>query len=219
MNGAIYTLFISDANIFAGIYGQAAAYRSNSNGRGSWSDISPYKTDAVQCFATFGPYLFAGARSTIYYPSRDLIFLSTNSGTIWREIDSGLTTEYVNALAVCGTNLFAATHSGLWRRPLSEITAVNRNETETLKRFSLEQNFPNPFNPTTTISFSIPRRSFVSLKVYDALGREVSRLLSEELPAGTYSRQWNAGTLPSGVYFCRLQAGSFNQTQKLILQK
>jgi hypothetical protein len=102
---------------------------------------------------------------------------------------------------------------------LSEITAVNRNETETLKRFSLEQNFPNPFNPTTTISFSIPRRSFVSLKVYDALGREVSRLLSEELPAGTYSRQWNAGTLPSGVYFCRLQAGSFNQTQKLILQK
>ena len=67
------------------------------------------------------------------------------------------------------------------------------------------------------ISFSLPSKSFVSLKVFDALGREVTILLSEQLPAGKYSLQWNAVGLPSGVYFYRLQAGSFTETKKLLL--
>ena len=83
--------------------------------------------------------------------------------------------------------------------------------------YELEQNYPNPFNPATTISFSLPSRSFVSLKVFDALGREVSILLAKELPAGTYSLQWNAVDLPSGVYFYRLQADDFIETKKMIL--
>ena len=83
--------------------------------------------------------------------------------------------------------------------------------------FGLSQNYPNPFNPSTTISFSIPSKSFVSLKIFDQLGREVSTIVSEEMSAGSYSRQWNAANLPSGVYFYRLQAGSFIETKKLIL--
>ncbi len=83
--------------------------------------------------------------------------------------------------------------------------------------FGLHQNYPNPFNPTTNISFNLLHKSSVSLKVFDALGREVSILLYKELPAGTYSHQWNAGGLASGVYFYRLQAGSFIETKKLIL--
>lgn len=83
--------------------------------------------------------------------------------------------------------------------------------------FQLSQNYPNPFNPTTTISFSLPSASFVTLTVFDALGREVSSLLAEELPAGTYSRQWIASGLPSGVYYYRLQTGPFNETRRLIL--
>jgi hypothetical protein len=82
--------------------------------------------------------------------------------------------------------------------------------------YALEQNYPNPFNPATTISFSLPTQSFVSLKVFDALGREVSILLADELPAGKYSRQWNAANMTSGVYFYRLQAGSFTGTKKLL---
>jgi glucuronoarabinoxylan endo-1,4-beta-xylanase len=85
------------------------------------------------------------------------------------------------------------------------------------KRFSLAQNYPNPFNPTTTISFNLPSRVFVSIEVFDLLGREVATILSEEMNAGTHSRQWNAGTLASGVYFYRLQAGSFTETKRLIL--
>jgi len=85
--------------------------------------------------------------------------------------------------------------------------------------FSLEQNYPNPFNPVTTISFSLPSRSFVSLKVFDVLGRDVATIVSEELPAGNYSRQWNAGRSASGVYYYRVNAGRFTGTKKMILLK
>jgi hypothetical protein len=81
----------------------------------------------------------------------------------------------------------------------------------------LEQNYPNPFNPGTTISFSIPSKSYVSLKVFDELGKEVSGLVSEELPAGHYSRQWIARDVSNGIYFYRLQAGAFTETKKLVL--
>lgn len=81
----------------------------------------------------------------------------------------------------------------------------------------LMQNYPNPFNPSTTISFSIPSSSFVTLKVFDVLGKELATVISEAMSAGNYSRQWNAASIPGGVYFYRLQAGLFTQTKKLIL--
>ncbi|MGA7162233.1 MAG: alpha-amylase family glycosyl hydrolase [Bacteroidota bacterium] len=87
------------------------------------------------------------------------------------------------------------------------------------KAYRLQQNYPNPFNPTTTISFDIPSSSFVSLKVFDVLGREVSTLISGALQAGSYTWQWNASVFASGVYFYRLQAGSFVQTKKLVVVK
>ena len=80
-------------------------------------------------------------------------------------------------------------------------------------RLELNQNFPNPFNPTTTISFALPSKSFVSLKIFDILGREVASFASEELSAENYCRQWNASALSSSVYFYRLQAGSFTETR------
>ena len=83
--------------------------------------------------------------------------------------------------------------------------------------FNLRQNFPNPFNPSTTFSFDLPNRIFVSLNVFDGLGRDVSIIVSEELSAGKHSVQWNARDLPSGIYFYRMQAGSFTATKKLLL--
>jgi hypothetical protein len=83
--------------------------------------------------------------------------------------------------------------------------------------FSLNQNYPNPFNPSTTISFTLPTNSLVTLKIYDVLGREVELLANEELLAGTYSRTWDAGAMPSGVYFYRLQAGIYTETKRLLL--
>jgi L-ascorbate metabolism protein UlaG (beta-lactamase superfamily) len=85
--------------------------------------------------------------------------------------------------------------------------------------FSLEQNYPNPFNPSTVIKYQLPVSGEVTLAVYDLLGRRVAVLVSEKLAAGRYSREWNAAEIPSGVYFCRLNAGSFSQTRKIILMK
>ena len=85
--------------------------------------------------------------------------------------------------------------------------------------FSLSQNYPNPFNPSTTIKYSVSSSEFVALKVYDVLGNEVAALVNEYKPAGKYDTEFNATTLPSGVYFYRLQAGDYVETRKMILLK
>ncbi|MBI4429797.1 MAG: T9SS type A sorting domain-containing protein, partial [Ignavibacteriales bacterium] len=92
-----------------------------------------------------------------------------------------------------------------------------RPNNDVLERFSLSQNYPNPFNPSTEIQFSLSRKSYVTLTIFDLLGREVATLISEELSAGSYSTHWDAAGLPSGVYLYRLQAGAFVETKKLIL--
>ena len=91
------------------------------------------------------------------------------------------------------------------------------NKTEVPSGFKLYQSYPNPFNPSTTIKFSIPVSSFVTLKIFDMNGREITTILSEQIPAGNYSKKWNALDMPSGVYFYRLQSGSFTDTKKLML--
>jgi exopolysaccharide biosynthesis protein len=85
--------------------------------------------------------------------------------------------------------------------------------------YSLTQNYPNPFNPTTTINYSIPKTSLVTIRVYDILGREVETLVNEEKMAGSYRVMFNAASLASGIYFYRMQAGSFVSAKKLILLK
>ncbi len=85
--------------------------------------------------------------------------------------------------------------------------------------FNLEQNYPNPFNPSTTIKYQLPISGRVTLKVYDVLGREVATLLNEVRQPGIYTVQWNAGRMASGMYFYRMQAGSFVETKKLVLNK
>jgi len=84
-------------------------------------------------------------------------------------------------------------------------------------KIKLGQNYPNPFNPTTTISFTLPAKSVVLLKVLDLTGKVVATLASEELSAGSYTRQWNAASMPSGVYMCRLQTGKYTETMELML--
>jgi len=92
--------------------------------------------------------------------------------------------------------------------------------------FKLEQNHPNPFNPTTTIKYEIKELTDVELKVVDILGREIATLVNEQKPAGSYEIEFNASSLPSGIYFYGLQAvptgrqaGSFVETKKMVLMK
>jgi hypothetical protein len=85
--------------------------------------------------------------------------------------------------------------------------------------YKLEQNFPNPFNPTTTINFSIPLSSYVNLSVYDLAGRKVEELINRELNFGGHNVLFDASNLSSGIYFYKLESGSFSQTRKMILIK
>jgi hypothetical protein len=85
--------------------------------------------------------------------------------------------------------------------------------------FNLSQNYPNPFNPSTVISYRLPVTSFVTLKVYDILGREVATLVNEEKPSGEYEVEFDGSALPSGIYFYQLKAGEYSETRKMILLK
>ncbi|MFZ4622018.1 MAG: T9SS type A sorting domain-containing protein [Bacteroidota bacterium] len=93
-----------------------------------------------------------------------------------------------------------------------EVTAVTA-----LQRFTLEQNFPNPFNPSTTISYSIPASEYVSLRVFDLLGREVSRLVNAIQNAGDYSVTLDASSLSSGMYLYTLRSGNASVTKRMML--
>jgi hypothetical protein len=95
--------------------------------------------------------------------------------------------------------------------------SVEHVSAERPMNFWLSQNYPNPFNPETAISFQLSANSSVALRVFDVLGREVAVLVNEEKPAGVYRVAWDAASLPSGVYFYRLKAGSFVETKKMLL--
>jgi len=107
------------------------------------------------------------------------------------------------------------------------ITDVNYNESSVPNKYELYQNFPNPFNPSTTIEYSIPAvgdeyirpTNNVTLKIYDILGEEITTLVNKKQTPGNYEVKFNAGNLSSGIYFYRLKAGNFSKTNKMILLK
>ena len=99
--------------------------------------------------------------------------------------------------------------------PETEVRGIESN----LRYYFLGDNYPNPFNPSTIISYQLPATTLVTLKVYDVLGREVATVVNERQSPGTYSVIFNAANLPSGVYFYKLEAGTFSETKKLTLLK
>jgi photosystem II stability/assembly factor-like uncharacterized protein len=155
--------------------------------------------------------------------ANSLSYRTTDGGTNWFEEPIGINSN-INAIYFIDIhNGWAVGDNGIvlqWGN--SGTTSVKGQRTSLIKLpsdFKLSQNYPEPFNPSTTISFSLPSKFFVSLKIFDLLGREVATIVSEEMSAGSYSRQWTAINMPSGVYFYRLQAGSFTEAKKLILLK
>ncbi len=99
------------------------------------------------------------------------------------------------------------------------ITAVNAAEKQRPEQFKLEQNFPNPFNPTTGITYSLAADAKVTIKVFDIMGKEVALLVDREESAGQHVINFNAASLASGIYYYSLKAGNFLQTRKLVLVK
>ncbi|HSW56269.1 MAG TPA: T9SS type A sorting domain-containing protein [Ignavibacteriaceae bacterium] len=141
----------------------------------------------------------------------DMDFTDENSGWIYTSEGAGVL-----------SHIYRTTNGGH-----GGIVAVDENDFDiNLIGFKLEQNYPNPFNPITSIQYAIGSlpdgkagRQFVTLKVYDLLGREIATLVNEEKPAGEYEVEFNGSTLPSGIYFYQLKAGEFSETKKMLLLK
>ena len=96
---------------------------------------------------------------------------------------------------------------------------TNESITNIPAEFALGQNYPNPFNPSTTINYDLPSSNFVTLKIYDLVGKEVATLVNEKLDAGRYSATFNGANLASGMYFYKLAAGQFTFVRKMVLIK
>ncbi|MEO8399256.1 MAG: T9SS type A sorting domain-containing protein [Ignavibacteriaceae bacterium] len=103
----------------------------------------------------------------------------------------------------------------------NQVTGIDDDQGSLLNpnSYNLAQNYSNPFNPTTSIRYSIPQRSGVTIKVYDILGNEVATLVNEEKDRGVYTAIFNATGLSSGIYFYRLQSANFVQTKKMLILK
>ena len=122
-------------------------------------------------------------------------------------------------IIVSGTSSGITSGSDYTTIKYSQVTGITPLNNEIPQHFSLSQNYPNPFNPGTKIRFELPMSSFVKLIVFDALGRELETLVSENLSAGTYEQLWNADKYSDGVYFYKLTAGNFSETKRMILVK
>lgn len=211
-NTEVWCFAVSDTNLFAGTYGDGIFLSSN-NGT-SWTAVNSGLTlpdKDIRSFAVWQKNIFAGTDGGI--------FLSTNNGGSWSHVDSGLIGTHVTSFAVNRANLFAGMVSnGVWKRPFSEvITSVKTYDSDLPMHFSLSQNYPNPFNPSTTIEFTLPTAGYITLKVIGLLGNEIRILGEGQRDPGVYKLTWNSGDLPSGVYFYRMQVGTFSQTKKLIV--
>jgi photosystem II stability/assembly factor-like uncharacterized protein len=151
------------------------------------------------------------------------VYVSTNSGTSFAVSSVGSSPEAGMLFYDKGT-LFSQKGGGVYRLNITyTVPTVSGNgqiSSEIPKEFALSQNYPNPFNPRTVISYQLPLNSFVSIKVFDVLGREVESLVNEELQAGIYEADWSGIKNPSGIYFYTLLVnGERIDTKKMVLVK
>ncbi|MBI2427545.1 MAG: T9SS type A sorting domain-containing protein [Ignavibacteriales bacterium] len=190
-------------------------YQSTDEGS-TWQRIAKQPVSGIlRSFYVAGTSIFGEAYGKLYR--------STNGGLTWVNVNSGLSTSIsaINAFTIVGDTLYAGTTVGVWKRPLSDfgITDVHTADDKLPVQYSLSQNYPNPFNPTTNIEYRLSNTEFVSLKVFDLLGREVATLVNEAKSSGTHEVNFNAKNLSSGIYLYQLSVGAHVETRRMVLLK
>lgn len=189
-------------------------FRSTDNGA-TWTALNTAENATVYALAiNSNGHIFAGTA-----PAG--AFRSIDNGNRRTRINEGLTNTWVVSLAINSSGrIFAGTFWGGVFRSAQNATSAGekREEGEILSSFILSQNHPNPFNPSTQISFALPKAQKVTLKVFDLTGKEVATLLRNEYrAAGVHAITFEAQHLPSGIYLYRLQAGEFVETKRMVL--
>jgi len=210
----IYSIAAIDTNFIAGADSGSVYYASVWEQPSFISNRSvPAGNDPILCFAIHNGVLYAGN-------SVGDIYSSSFGGTYW--IPAYHFTPAIHGIYSIALNdiyIFAGTESGVWRLRYAGTDAYRDVYQEAPTGFALRQNYPNPLNPSTNIEYRIANLGFVSLRVFDVLGREVAALVNEIKYAGTYSVKFDGSNLPGGTYFYRLRCGPFVATKKLLLLK
>jgi photosystem II stability/assembly factor-like uncharacterized protein len=144
--------------------------------------------------------------------------VSLDTGNTWQMITNPDSNAIYDAVFIDSTHGWAVGNDGRIYKYNPEIIGIGNNK-KTVESYLLFQNFPNPFNPATTIYYNLPAAEHVKLSVYDILGREVAELINENQQSGKHNAVWNASSFPSGVYFYKLSAGEYSKTRKMVLLK
>lgn len=208
LSSDVRSLHQNNGKIFAGTNGEGV-FVSDNNG-GTWN-ATPLNDKTIYSITSISNVVLALTSSTVYF--------TKDYGLSWEEKEFGLPIgDTFNTAVSNSTNFFIGTFGfSVYRRPYTEIVSVD--ETQVPTAYNLKQNFPNPFNPSTTISFQIPDFSYVSLKIYDLLGNEIQTLVNELKQPGNYKVNFTPVGLASGIYFYQMRTDKFTDTKKLIFIK
>jgi photosystem II stability/assembly factor-like uncharacterized protein len=198
-----------------------ARFWRSANGGLSWTPTDatlPLDTTVRTIAVTPNGVIYAGT-------DNHGIYRSENNGHSWAAINSGLTSSLIYHLGISRSGyVFAACGDGFFRSAAPDTPLVGENRFSDVLSpaplsFTLNQNYPNPFNPTTVIRYSLPHADHVTLQVFNVLGQLVRTLVNEVQSAGYKEVTFDASSIPTGVYFYRLQTGTFIETKKLLLIK
>ncbi len=144
------------------------------------------------------------------------LFTTSDAGNSWNLLEN-FPRRNLQGLSCLGNNAWICADSG-WVYKITTTTGITHQST-VVKDYTLSQNYPNPFNPNTKINFSILKPEHVKLSVFDISGREVSILLNGRMNAGSYTYDFNASNLSSGIYSYRIVTANFTETKKMVLVK
>jgi photosystem II stability/assembly factor-like uncharacterized protein len=189
----------------------------------NWTDISSNLPDAPINGFVINPnrpeVLFVGTDVGAYY--------TVNGGQSWQDVGPGLPLVSVYDLKIHDTENFlvAGTHGrSMYKLDLAQITDIHESDQRTIKDFYLSPNYPNPFNPTTTIQYKTARAYYVQLKIYNILGQEINTLVNSQQPAGLHTVMWNGlnqhgKAVSSGIYLYSIKVNGKTQTKRMMLIK
>lgn len=205
-------------------------FRSTDQGD-NWS----LKTLPVSIVGTTDFFSLDAEGNNVIVLNTQTIIFSSDAGATWVNITKNFpaytyfTWQNVKAqcaivsgsYVICGTIPYSATipGAGVYRSSFTGSTGIEENKFLQPTDFQLSQNFPNPFNPSTVIKYNLPKDGYVTLKIYDILGKEIVTLVNENKQAGYYNATFNASNLPSGIYIYSIQSNEYNQSKKMLLMK
>jgi photosystem II stability/assembly factor-like uncharacterized protein len=225
INTPLYSVMFADANTgwaVAGYIGGETIIKTSNGGSNWFSQSSGDNRYLRDCFVRNSTIAFAVGQG-------GKLIWTTNGGDNWMVQSTGSSIELWSIDFANDSIGYAIGDNVVLKTTNGGITFVNRTSNDVPQDFILYQNYPNPFNPSTKIKFLIPlsrgvpassgRGVSVKLKIYDLLGHEISTLVNEQLPPGTYEVEFSGTNYPSGVYFYRLTAGDFSITKSMILLK